>query len=232
MLTDYDLSSWVKDLKGDYKKTSQQRTGTPPYMAHELLKGTSPLHLYRHDVESLFYIILLLGARHTIGTPKGEEEPRVVMRYLRALPYQKWFDQQDFEMLGSLKGTFFSDKQPIELSSAFEDFRPWLKSLQSCFSRGFVSRLFNEFQETPAEFDEATLGGHITFDKFVAPVSSLTGTLEGLAIRRPECPPAPTVSASAGTTQDEVGSDRYHHPAPTILSSIDSPISSTSKYLY
>src|ERR1700753_780866 len=49
VVTEYDLSSWTEHLKGDYTRTSQQRTGTPPYMAQELLKGTSTSHLYRHD---------------------------------------------------------------------------------------------------------------------------------------------------------------------------------------
>ena len=66
VLTDYDLSSWTNSLNPDYTKTSQQRTGTPPYMAQELLRGLSPLHLYRHDVESLFYVMLLVSARHSI----------------------------------------------------------------------------------------------------------------------------------------------------------------------
>ena len=52
VLTDFDLSSWKKDLDDNYTRTSQQRTGTPPYMAQELLQGLSTIHLYRHDLES------------------------------------------------------------------------------------------------------------------------------------------------------------------------------------
>ena len=63
VLTNYDLSSWTDSLNPNYTKTSQQWTGTPPYMAQELLKGTSHLYLYRHDVKSLFYIMLLMSAR-------------------------------------------------------------------------------------------------------------------------------------------------------------------------
>ena len=43
VLTDYDLSSWTEELTDDYSKTSQERTGTPPYMAHELLAETGVL---------------------------------------------------------------------------------------------------------------------------------------------------------------------------------------------
>ena len=212
VLTDYDLSSWTRDLKSDYTKTSQQRTGTPPYMAQELLKGTSPLHLYRHDIESLFNIMLLMGARHTIGTPKGEKKPRVIMRGSRALPYEKWFNERCYLTLGSLKGAFLVDMQAIELSPVFEDFRPWLEDLQSCFSDGFKQKPFVPYKRvlpawrtpaksTAAQFDDETLGGHITYATIITPIPYLTGELKGLIIRGPQSSSALTGSAPAGATR-------------------------------
>jgi len=131
VLTDYDLSSWVASLKTNYTKTSQQRTGTPPYMAKELLMGTSNMH----DVESLFYVMLLTCARHKFYH-SGEGKWAMVMRE-GTLPYKDWFDERYYAKLGSLKGTFFTEMQTIELSPAFEDIRPWLEELQYCFSEGF-----------------------------------------------------------------------------------------------
>ena len=55
--TDYDLSLLTATTNSRCKRTSQQRTGALPYMVHELLIETGPLHLYRHDLESLPYII-------------------------------------------------------------------------------------------------------------------------------------------------------------------------------
>ena len=206
VLTDFDLSSWKKDLKHDYTPTSQQRTGTPPYMAQELLKGTSTTHLYRHDVESLFYIMLLLCGRHTFahagnGTSKGARWQLVTRE--EELPYQDWFRAPNYVMLGSLKGTFFSDKQPIELSPAFEDFRPWLRDLRFVFSEGFKSKLFDPSTQedtpewklkraggtaggvkaTPIPFDDETLGGHVDYSAVIEPTRYLKGELEGLIIR-------------------------------------------------
>ena len=137
MLTNHDLSSLVETTKPDYTKTSQQRTGTLSYAAHELSKETSPLHLYRHDLESLFYIMLMMMARHTIETPKGEDKPRVVMRESRRLSYQDWFDKSQYGVLGPRKEALFSRMQPIEPSPVFKDFLPWLRDLQLCFSTGF-----------------------------------------------------------------------------------------------
>ena len=215
MLTDYDLSSQMDTMNSDYTKTSQQRTGTPPYMAQELLKGTSPLHLYRHDLESLFYIMLLIAARHTIGTPKGEKKPRVVMRGSRRLPYQNWFAEPNYNILGSLKGTFFWDREPIELSPVFKDFLPWLVDLQNCFSAGFglkfvcSDRMKNmknpavraAVNSSIAAFDDETLGGCVTYTTVMALVPDLTGQLEGLVIRDPDYPSVPAGSPLTGTAQ-------------------------------
>ena len=137
VLTDYDLSSWTDSSNPDDTKTSQQWIGTPPYMAQELLIGESPIHLYRHDIESLFYVMLLVSAHHTIEVPKGRK-PRMHTLNSTTLPYQDWFNERPYHTLGTLKSIFFLYKQPIELSPDFEDFRPWLKGLQYCFSEGVM----------------------------------------------------------------------------------------------
>ena len=215
VLTDYDLSSWTDSLNPDYTKTSQQRTGTPPYMAQELLKGTSPLHLYRHDVESLFYIMLLTSSRHTIGTHKDLETRRVIMRDPTDLPYQDWFNEPRYRKLGSFKYSFLVGAEPIELSPDFADFRPWLKGLQHCFKVGFKLKPSPDDEEVPewattltgngvelatAQFDDETLGGNITYDTVLAPIPHLGGKLEGIEIRDPKRSSVPGSSTSAGAT--------------------------------
>ena len=205
VLTDYDLSSWANSLNPDYTKTSQQRTGTPPFMAQELLRGTSPLHLYRHDVESLFYVMLLVSARHSIGVPEGQKRERVVMRGSTRLPYDRWFNQRDYDTLGSLKYTFLLDMHHIELSPDFEDFRPWLEDIQNCFSDGFALQPKNRAPQgwrkaKPAavQFDDETLGGCLDYAAVLEAVPHLKGALEGLIIRYPKNPSAPTPSTSDG----------------------------------
>jgi len=203
VLTDYDLSSWKKDLNDNYTRTSQQRTGTPPYMAHELLLGASTTHLYRHDLESLFYIMLLMGARHTIVPAKGGLDTKgtvqVVMRE-GTRPYQTWFNAHPYTMLGSAKRIFISTRTAIELSPAFEDFRLWLEDLRFDFSRGFTRKdLHSENQlplwrrrpaggsaggvtPAPVPFDDETLGGHVDYSSIIESTRYLQGELEGLII--------------------------------------------------
>lgn len=100
VLTDNDLSSWRKGLQNDHTKTSQQRTGTPSYMAFELLEGLSATHLYRHDLESLYCVMLFTAALHTIAPTKGEPsaEGKFVMRS-GTPPYQEWFRVQGYDTL-------------------------------------------------------------------------------------------------------------------------------------
>jgi len=207
VLTDYDLSSWTDSLNPGYSKTSQQRTGTPPYMAQELLQGTSPLHLYRHDVESLFYVMLLVSARHSIGVPEGQKRPRLLMRDRTGLPYQKWFNQRDYDTLGSLKYSFLVGMHRIELSPGFEDFRPWLEDLLYGFSEGFKHKpnptqlgKWRRAKPSTVEFEDETLGGYVTYATALAPVPYLKGKLDRLSIRDPEHQSAaPASPTSAGT---------------------------------
>ena len=194
VLIDYDLSSWKKELETGYARTSQQRTGTPPYMAQELLKGAKTAHLYRHDIESLFYIMLMIGARHEIGykVDKASKEVKrqVVMREGK-LPYQKWFNALDYDTLGMHKKLFFLDMGDIELSPSFECFRGWLRKLQYLFTNGFMLKVMDSNQKNQAgssaggldPFDDETLGGRVTYTSFIEPVRLLTGELEGLTIR-------------------------------------------------
>ena len=199
VLTDYDLSSWTKDLKDDYTRTSQQRTGTPPYMAQELLKGTSASHLYRHDVESLFYIMLLMCGRHDIVDVKDEVTKKAVTRRVAMrqglLPYEDWFNEPNYERLGKMKREFLMDDQAtIYLTESFVDFRKWLTEIHFCFGEGFtLKRSSGSHRERPnwipventkpTPFDDETLGNRVGYSTMINSIPSLKGELEGLIVR-------------------------------------------------
>jgi hypothetical protein len=208
VLADYDLASWTRSLTPDYTKTSQQRTGTPPYMAHGLLDGSDSLHLYRHDVESLFYIMLILATHHEIQAPEKEKNGGVRMRE-GELPYRRWFDQPLYEDLASFKQTFFLKLNDLDLSPSFKDFRGWLTDLRRSFRQGFRSRedYKDELDQlkrdggsedgTTPTFDDETLGGHIRYSALIGPARKLRGKLEGLIIRCGPPPPPSTGPAKA-----------------------------------
>jgi len=96
--------------------------------------------------------------------------------------------------------------EAIELSPPFHDFRPWLLTLQSRFSRGFSTKAIHiinlqECEDSAEElvpFDNETLGGYILSSSFIEPVPRLTGELEGLIVRYD--PPPSLLPASVGAT--------------------------------
>ena len=213
VLTDFDLASWTKDLAQDYTRTSQQRTGTPPYMAYGLLDGTDDRHLYRHDLESLFYIMLIVVTHYEIQLPtRGESGGLRTRQASGGLPCEMWFDQTSYQALASYKHTFFSNLQRLSLSPAFEDFRDWLRYLHLSFRRGIRAKEVHEEEltapplpqnsgsedEDTLMFDDETLGGHVDYSALIDPVRRLKGNLEGLIIRYD---PPPSTSAGRAKTR-------------------------------
>ena len=191
VLVDYDLASWRDSLTKDYQKTSEQRTGTPPFMAHGLLDGTDPLHLYRHDLESLFYVMLVLATHYEIKAQgiRGGLRTREGI-----LEFKKWFEAADYETLAGIKHFFFAKLREFGVSPSFEGFYDWLRRLQRFFFSGFQAKDQYKFlMEIPkrtsgrtkkqATFDDETLGGHVAYSTFIESARELTGELEGLIIR-------------------------------------------------
>ena len=63
-------------------QSRQQRTGMPSFMVYKLLGGSDVLHLYRHDLESLFYVMLILATHYEIQPPTKKEGGRDWKSYL------------------------------------------------------------------------------------------------------------------------------------------------------
>ena len=82
-------------LANDYAKTLQGRVGTPPFMTYDLLKGTDVLHLYRHKVESLFCIMVILIAHYKIEASVNRKQSVGAGTGREAKPpNKKWFCEQ------------------------------------------------------------------------------------------------------------------------------------------
>jgi hypothetical protein len=120
-------------------------------------------------------------------------------------PYQGWFNQKDYGILGNEKSSFFTRSKPIELSPCFEDFRVWLEELQLQFVDGFTLKTRYMMKqkrrlrhgtsagEVDNSFDDETLGNNIHYASFIGPVRWLSGELKGLIIRYdPKAIPLPT----------------------------------------
>ncbi|KAJ3855628.1 protein kinase [Lentinula lateritia] len=169
VLNDFDLSSRVRDM--DNGPTSNQRTGTRPFMSLDLLDPTwKGGHFYRHDLESLFYIMLCLACRY--------EEPGVPAPEPRA--YSKWFSGSDQDIFDN-KNTFLTSPsvvaQVLPIRPYFAHFKPWLNFMHQLFSEGYHARprLPKEDTDMPTYpalkkhlpsktlFDWQTLDGNVTY---------------------------------------------------------------------
>ena len=174
-------------------------------MAFELLKRQKTPHLYRHDIESLFYIMLLTCGRYTFVEEKINNKPtqKMVLRMERRL-YETWFNEQDYAILGNQKFGFLRENakvEPIELSQPFEGFRKWLGDIRYCLWEGFNSKYARDGGTPPdwmvrkagkslgrvgpalAPLDDETLDGYVSYSSIINPIYDLKGDLEGLVVR-------------------------------------------------
>ncbi|KAF5365871.1 hypothetical protein D9757_011029 [Collybiopsis confluens] len=160
VLNDFDLSSLLTRM--DKSPTSKHRTGTKPFMAHNLLntewdKG----HLYRHDLESLFYIILIVSCHYSGPTTRAY-----------SLPYKAWFDGDD-QVISAFKIKFLeSDSQTLPVQTYFAGFAHWIFLIRLMLSTGYGDRprfpyLSDEARIKAEQYDWDTLGGHVTYTKFM-----------------------------------------------------------------
>ncbi|KAK0490368.1 hypothetical protein IW261DRAFT_8982 [Armillaria novae-zelandiae] len=209
VLIDFDLSSLIPIEEAK----SLRRTGTAPYMAFDLLmeENDSGPHLYRHDLEALFCVMLMICCRHSIikkvqpkGTSQLEEIPAT---------FSRWFDRtKSWDLLAAMKTSFFSDYKPLPVSRCFEGFRPWLDIIRSQFAAGIFEGLqqpeigslealpddINLDGRAPVElikpqkpFDNDTLGGHINYGVFLTVMRIFKNT-ELVVRNRDRAPAAPS----------------------------------------
>ncbi|KAF8874969.1 hypothetical protein BD779DRAFT_1678453 [Infundibulicybe gibba] len=129
VLNDYDLARCGRPTGPQ----SMQKTGTKQFMAVDLLNPfISYVHLYRHDLESLFYVILFHLCKHS---KDGEHSVPSLEAWLEA--------PQD--RLHQMKLAFFN-QMAAPLPPVQKDFAPieaWTTELYWMFHQGYATRLLN-----------------------------------------------------------------------------------------
>ncbi|KAJ3829585.1 hypothetical protein F5880DRAFT_314260 [Lentinula raphanica] len=187
VLNDWDLASWVGRL--EQGPTSQFRTGTKPYMAHEQQrsKWKGP-HRYRHDLESVFYVMTLFTFLYSTPSEK------VLDALDEDYQFEKWH-QEDDKFLAKTKFNLIGEPDwDPPVTQFFTGFKWWLIQLQELFSKGFQkqlevhraqkvskdlrqrvwSRSQPQIQQTQS-FDEETLDGFITCEYIALVVHKFEG---------------------------------------------------------
>ncbi|KAF9502141.1 hypothetical protein BDN71DRAFT_1584360 [Pleurotus eryngii] len=125
VLNDWDLSTRVNAVGN----STNHRTGTGPFMALDLLGKEPPVHLYRHDLESLFYVLIWATVHYNISG-------KVPYSHTVDPALEKW--NGDFEEARVAKLAFFSDAESVleHLQPVFEPLREaWIEPLLDLFRK-------------------------------------------------------------------------------------------------
>ncbi|KAJ3913470.1 hypothetical protein F5877DRAFT_52331, partial [Lentinula edodes] len=174
VLNDWDLAIWLNERKEG--STSKFRTGTKPYMAHEQHSSDwQGPHRFRHDLESVFYVILLLVSLYSSPTEKVRFPSTGDHRY------EKWHQQDDGVLHGQKLNIVHNGKWRAFPQPFFSGFTLWLAALQENLRHGIFNLENHNHAVLAASeplkpgrrprkvpfFDEDTLGGNFSYKKVV-----------------------------------------------------------------
>ncbi|KAG7443264.1 uncharacterized protein BT62DRAFT_903585 [Guyanagaster necrorhizus] len=177
VLNDFDLSAY----RHETGPSLRQRIGTLPYMAYELLandeNGQPPMHLYRHDVESIFYTILLLCCRYEVVAKQGPDGHPILERTRVHSPFDHWYVLNraglNAQKCVFLMGRFQSYP---EVNSGLTDFQPWVSGLYSRFMAGLIGLNLHTLIPQTDPFDNETLQSWVSYSAIVNICSEFAGS--------------------------------------------------------
>ncbi|KAJ3851435.1 protein kinase [Lentinula lateritia] len=177
VLNDFDLSSRIEDINENPTFNVVNHTGTKPFMSYDLLNSSwKGGHLYRHDLESLFYIILCLACRYRKpGVPV--DEPR---------PFSKWYSGSDRDICGEKCVFLFNSFTDLPIQPYFEGFTSWLWLLFEDICDGYkqrpirrlsTSKKYSKYVDDSEglSFDWTTLKKCVTYTRMRSIMSSFEG---------------------------------------------------------
>lgn len=159
VLNDFDLAIFTSQQSNG--PMSKQRTGTRPFMAYQLLEGANKpqLHLYRHDLESFMYVILVLACYRL-----ASDEVK------KTSPFASWFDPRATPLvIGQSKYCFLDGAQMPIPTETMTSLSGLVKALYDCFCDMVLAIHIDKVKVNRGlklPLDEETLGGAITMHEF------------------------------------------------------------------
>ncbi|KAF6753288.1 hypothetical protein DFP72DRAFT_1046740 [Ephemerocybe angulata] len=212
ILSDWDTANFVDTEAQDgvcVRVTAghHHRTGTPPFMALDLLHGRDRVHHPRHDLESFFYILIWAVFHYKFLHPTNG-----ISKAALALPHEKlvaaWLGPPDqiytakVKLVMSVEGhDVFQALKMDSRSEAWADVvRTWIEPLHICIrdarsgagdDRRMASNVVlaqrRQGKKDDVEgagkgklgtgYDDATYGGRLTYFRFMRAIG-MTKTLE------------------------------------------------------
>ena len=161
VLNDWDVAS-TSHTESDSEHTNM-RTGTMPFMSIDLHEDPPPVHMERFEYESLFYVLYWICLSYSNGKLLPEKE-----RHSTFADWPIWNSDNYKVVLNSktgLQGNSTIFENVDEFPAMYRPLiRPWLYLLQHTLRKGYNARNDADFAGRMAEFDDDTLGGHMSYE--------------------------------------------------------------------
>ena len=170
VVNDWDMASHLGDKGEVLTSTARHRTGTLPFMACDLLVNKPPVNIYRHDLESFFYILIWAAVHFDIKNKK---------RLPTHPDLQEW-DDDSIKIVGGAKAWFFfayarAEATFFHVRDEFSDvLDSWIIPLWRLVYKANKSVPYSYEKD----YDYSTLGGHITFHTFMVTLGREPRTLK------------------------------------------------------
>ena len=161
VLNDWDVAS-TSHTESDSEHTNM-RTGTMPFMSIDLHEDPPTVHIERFEYESLFYVLYWICLSYSDGKLLPEEK-----RHSTFADWPIWNSDNYKVVLNSKTGlqgnsTIFRDVN--EFPAMYRPLvQPWLECLRYTLRRGFNAHDEANIADKLAEFDDITLGGHMSYE--------------------------------------------------------------------
>ncbi|KIM39465.1 hypothetical protein M413DRAFT_191595 [Hebeloma cylindrosporum] len=177
ILNDFDMAAEITDGVA-HSTNSHHRTGTLPFMARELLGVTNPEHLYRHDLESFFYILIWAAVHYDFKNQSRSYKVRKVLL--------RWVSPETAKSAKAelYSGDYFLEELAPCVRPEFKElWESWIIPLREMFRKAFNWCDGARIEKIP--FNIQTLDGRITFSKFMETIGEsprgLKSEMEGEA---------------------------------------------------
>ena len=161
VLNDWDVAS-TSHTESESEHTNM-RTGTMPFMSIDLHEDPPPVHMERFEYESLFYVLYWICLSYSDGKLLPEKE-----RHSTFADWPIWNSDNYKVVLNSKTGLQGNDKifeNVDEFPAMYRPLiQPWLARLQYTLQKGYNARYDARKTGKLAEFDDITLGGHMSYE--------------------------------------------------------------------
>jgi len=165
ILNDFDMATEIT-AGVPHSTNSHHRTGTLPFMARELLGVINPEHLYRHDLESFFYILIWAVVHYDF---KKHDRSNKVRKCL-----VRWVSPATAKSAKAelYSGDYFLDELAPSVRPAFKGlWDDWIVPLREMFRKAFSWCDGARIEKIP--YNVNTLDGRITFEKFLEAIGEV-----------------------------------------------------------